>query len=73
MVRPHGLSENVSLPVLTWIYGGGFDGGGTSDPRYNMSGLVRLSQETGKPIIGGKVLTVPKAPGKLMGPKPNAI
>ncbi|KAH8881217.1 carboxylesterase [Thozetella sp. PMI_491] len=52
VVRPHGVGANDSLPILTWIYGGGFDGGGTSDPRYNLSGIVRLSQEMGKPIIG---------------------
>ncbi|KAI9164105.1 Cholinesterase [Paramyrothecium foliicola] len=52
VVRPAGTKPDAKLPILVWIYGGGFDGGGSSDPRYNMSGLVRLSQDMGKPIVG---------------------
>ncbi|KAK6540854.1 hypothetical protein TWF694_008237 [Orbilia ellipsospora] len=52
VVRPAGTQPGAQIPILAWIYGGGLDGGGTSDPRYNLSGIVRLSQDMGKPIIG---------------------
>ena len=54
VVRPSRTKPDAKLPILVWIYGGGFEGGGTSDPRYNMSALVRLSQDMGKPILGGR-------------------
>ncbi|KAF9888529.1 hypothetical protein FE257_008636 [Aspergillus nanangensis] len=52
VIRPASIPPYNRLPVLVWIYGGGFDGGGTSDPRYNLSGIVNLSQKMSKPIIG---------------------
>ncbi|EPS41662.1 hypothetical protein H072_4438 [Dactylellina haptotyla CBS 200.50] len=52
VVRPAGTKPGAKLPTLVWIYGGGFDGGGSGDQRYNMSGIVRLSQDMGKPIVG---------------------
>ncbi|KAJ3543415.1 hypothetical protein NM208_g3583 [Fusarium decemcellulare] len=44
-------SEAQVLPILVWIYGGGFLEGGSGDVRYNMSYLVKTSVEMGKPII----------------------
>lgn len=54
-IRPRGgrpAPTQQKLPVLVWIYGGGFDAGGVADPRYNMSYLVSQSAKIGKPIIG---------------------
>ncbi|KAK7178687.1 hypothetical protein PSPO01_15266 [Paraphaeosphaeria sporulosa] len=52
VVRPSKAHRNLNLPVLVWIYGGGFQEGGSADQRYNMSFLVRESVKMGSPIIG---------------------
>ncbi|KAI4594405.1 hypothetical protein KJ359_008429 [Pestalotiopsis sp. 9143b] len=51
IVRPSGFT-NESLPMMVWLYGGGFYEGGTVDPRYNLSRLVQKSVEADKPVIG---------------------
>ncbi|WPG99116.1 lipase 4 [Acrodontium crateriforme] len=54
VARPHRDDEEPNpglLPVLVWIYGGGYTGGGIADPRYNMSYIVEESAQLGKPII----------------------
>ncbi|GAA6039277.1 hypothetical protein JCM8097_003240 [Rhodosporidiobolus ruineniae] len=51
IIRPSGVAEGDDLPVLFWIYGGGFVQGTANDPRYNGSYLVQRSVETGQPII----------------------
>ena len=49
IVRPAGTTSSSKLPVLFWIFGGGFEGGGTS--QYDAASLVSESVKDGKPII----------------------
>lgn len=51
VVRPAGTKPNARLPVLAWIYGGGFQEGGAADERYNASALVQKSVQIGQPSI----------------------
>ncbi|PSN62394.1 carotenoid ester lipase-like protein precursor [Corynespora cassiicola Philippines] len=50
IIKPNTTEEH--LPVLLWIYGGGWQQGATSDPRYNMSYIVKQSVLINKPVIG---------------------
>ncbi|PVI05202.1 alpha/beta-hydrolase [Periconia macrospinosa] len=47
--RPAGTKADAKLPVLFWIFGGGFELGSTQ--MYDGTSLVRESVENGKPII----------------------
>lgn len=47
--RPAGISASAKLPVLFWIFGGGFELGATQ--MYDGTSLVRESVAQGKPII----------------------
>ncbi|GAA6061450.1 hypothetical protein JCM10212_005653 [Sporobolomyces blumeae] len=51
VVRPAGVAANASLPVGVWIYGGGYQQGGSADRRYNGTWVVQRSVEMEKPII----------------------
>ncbi|KAF3766896.1 hypothetical protein M406DRAFT_228286, partial [Cryphonectria parasitica EP155] len=51
LVRPAGVTPNQSLPVMVWIYGGGFYQGAARDPEFNQSWIVQTSQEIGLPVI----------------------
>ncbi|PPQ87065.1 hypothetical protein CVT25_000045 [Psilocybe cyanescens] len=47
--RPSGVSSQEKLPVMAWIYGGGFTVGATSF--YDATNLVTRSVERGTPVI----------------------
>lgn len=49
VMRPQGTAADAELPVLFWIYGGGFETG--SPQMYNGSVLIPQSVAQGKPII----------------------
>ncbi|EIN05225.1 alpha/beta-hydrolase [Punctularia strigosozonata HHB-11173 SS5] len=51
VVRPQGVQRGSSIPVVVWIPGGGFGMGGSADPRYNGTFIVRRSVEMEQPII----------------------
>ncbi|KAJ5580014.1 Triacylglycerol lipase (LipA) [Penicillium hispanicum] len=54
VIRPQARNGDSStlLPVMIWIFGGGWQQGATADPRYNMSYIIQQSAENGKPVLG---------------------
>lgn len=51
IVRPIGTHTGDALPILVWIYGGGFRQGAIRDPEFNTSFMVQTSTEIGRPVI----------------------
>ena len=51
VIRPAGTTSKSRLPVLAFIYGGGFQEGGSADGRYNTSYMVQNSVQMGQPTI----------------------
>lgn len=49
IVKPASATANSKLPVLVWIFGGGFELGSTS--LYDGSALVTKAQKMGQPFI----------------------
>ncbi|KAF9453334.1 alpha/beta-hydrolase [Macrolepiota fuliginosa MF-IS2] len=49
VVKPASATTSSKLPVLVWIYGGGFEFGGTST--YDGSGIVERSIRMGSPVV----------------------
>ncbi|RDW67168.1 putative triacylglycerol lipase (LipA) [Aspergillus mulundensis] len=52
VIRPRRDEDDDLLPVLVWIFGGGWQQGATADPRYNMTYITRQAALSGKPILG---------------------
>lgn len=51
VIRPSGTEARHKLPVLLWIYGGGFRQGGNADPMWNLSYIVSTSVQNRQAII----------------------
>ncbi|KAI5795806.1 carotenoid ester lipase-like protein precursor [Geopyxis carbonaria] len=51
IIRPSTPAPTAPLPVLVWLYGGGWQQGASADPRYNLSYLVAQSS-LATPVIG---------------------
>ncbi|KAF5860819.1 hypothetical protein ETB97_001039 [Aspergillus alliaceus] len=53
IIRPKIQSHDTPLlPVMIWIFGGGWQQGATTDPRYNMSYIVRQGALNNRPVLG---------------------
>ncbi|KAL4748525.1 hypothetical protein BDW72DRAFT_195736 [Aspergillus terricola var. indicus] len=52
VIRPRRNGDEELLPVLVWIFGGGWQQGATADPRYNMTYITHQAALNGKPILG---------------------
>ncbi|KAJ5090556.1 hypothetical protein N7532_009240 [Penicillium argentinense] len=55
IIRPkvqRGVDSQELLPVMLWIFGGGWSQGATADPRYNMSYIVQQGALNDKPVLG---------------------
>jgi carboxylesterase type B len=51
VVRPQGIDHNAKLPVLEWIYGGGYNQGSNRDSEFNTSFLLHASLDIGHPVV----------------------
>ncbi|RPD58717.1 alpha beta-hydrolase [Lentinus tigrinus ALCF2SS1-7] len=51
IVRPANVSADAKLPVVVWMYGGGFVSGSNAIDLYNGTGFVQRSIEINEPVI----------------------
>ena len=51
IIRPAACDPDAKVPVLLWLYGGGWRQGGSADPLFNLSYVVQTSMENGQPIM----------------------
>jgi carboxylesterase type B len=50
-IPTEGVTADSKLPVFAFIHGGGFNGGSSSFPPYDLARFVRLSVTKGMPVI----------------------
>ena len=51
IIRPASANASSNLPVLLWIYGGGWRQGASADPMWNLSYIVNASVYQDQPIL----------------------
>ncbi|KAI0059491.1 alpha beta-hydrolase [Artomyces pyxidatus] len=51
VMAPVNATGSSKLPVVTWIYGGGFETGGTASDTFGGTGIVQRSIELGQPVV----------------------
>lgn len=55
IVRPAGVHEGDSLPVMVWIHGGSYQVGTSALAEYNLTYIVQKSVEMGMPVIATSI------------------
>ncbi|KAI0060995.1 carotenoid ester lipase precursor [Artomyces pyxidatus] len=51
VVKPAGVPAHTKLPVVVWIFGGGFENGQSSNPATDGGVIVQRSLDIGHPVI----------------------
>lgn len=48
---PEGSGSESKLPVMVFVHGGGFVGGSSSYPHYNLAPITAMSVQAGIPMV----------------------